>query len=250
MSSPHVAGLGALMKQLHPNWSAMDIKSALMTPGGDVLDGPNTNPLVIFRQGAGHVQPLKAADPGLVFDSGFIDWLGFLCGTGQLTASYCPAIRIDPSDLNVPPIAIGDMAGVQTVTRKVTNVGSGPATYTPSFTGMTGFTVNLSPATLQLNPGQTKSFTLSSTRSAAWAKAYTAGQLTWTDGAHKVRIPVVVRPVALAAPAPVSGTGGPIGYDVIFGYAGSFTAPPRGLGKPTITPGPVARDPVNGRCFP
>ena len=57
MSSPHVAGLAALFKDLHPGWSPMAIKSALMTTGTDILDGPNTNPLVIFRQGAGHVTP-------------------------------------------------------------------------------------------------------------------------------------------------------------------------------------------------
>ena len=57
MSSPHVAGLAALFKQKYPSWSPMAIKSALMTSAGDVLDGPNTNPLVIFRQGAGHVRP-------------------------------------------------------------------------------------------------------------------------------------------------------------------------------------------------
>ena len=39
MSSPHVAGLGALFKELHPSWSPMAIKSALMTSAGDVLDG-------------------------------------------------------------------------------------------------------------------------------------------------------------------------------------------------------------------
>ena len=64
MSSPHVAGLGALLKDLHPDWSPMMIKSALMTTGYDVLDGPNTNPLVIFRQGAGHVQPNSRSRPG------------------------------------------------------------------------------------------------------------------------------------------------------------------------------------------
>src|SRR4029450_2230047 len=83
MSSPHVAGLGALLKNLHPNWSPMMIKSALMTTGSDVLDGgvpaPNTNPVLIFRQGAGHVEPNSAADPGLVFDHGFLDWLAMLC---------------------------------------------------------------------------------------------------------------------------------------------------------------------------
>ena len=248
MSSPHVAGLGALMKQLHPSWSPMAIKSALMTTGYDVLDGPGTNPTVIFRQGAGHVRPLKAADPGLVFDHGFNDWLGFLCGTGQLTASYCPAIRIDPSNLNVASIAIGDVAGVQTVTRKVTNVGSSAATYTPSVAGMAGFSVAVSPASLQLNPGQSASFTVGFTRTTAAANAYAGGQLTWTDGTHSVRIPMVARPVALAAPASVSGTGGPINYDVVFGYTGTFTATPRGMVAPTITPGTVADDPTNGSC--
>ena len=92
MSSPHVAGLGALMKELHPDWSPMAIKSALMTTGYDVLDAaPNSESrCVIFRQGAGHVQPMKAADPGLVYDSGFNQWLGFLCGTGQLHGVVLP----------------------------------------------------------------------------------------------------------------------------------------------------------------
>ena len=59
----------------------MAIKSALMTTGYDVLDGEHRPVRSIFRQGAGHVQPNKAADPGLVYDSSFNDWLAFLCGT-------------------------------------------------------------------------------------------------------------------------------------------------------------------------
>jgi subtilisin family serine protease len=254
MSSPHVAGLAALLKDLHPNWSPMEIKSALMTSAYDVLDGPSTNPLVIFRQGAGHVQPNSAADPGLVFDSGWNDWLAFLCGgTSAVGAATCNTLKsmgysTDLSDFNGASIAIGDLAGVQTVTRKVTNVGATAATYAASYTGMAGFTVAVSPPSLTLAKGETKSFTVTFTRTTAALNAYTGGQLTWTDGSHNVRIPMVVRPVALAAPAQVTGTGGPISYNVTFGYTGAFSATARGLVAAVVTPGTVADDPTDSTC--
>jgi subtilisin family serine protease len=228
MSSPHVAGLAALLKQLHPRWTPMMIKSALMTTAYDVLDGPNTNPLVIFRQGAGHVKPNSAADPGLVFNSRWNDWMGFLCGT-QLPTSFCtsshPAIPVlDPSDFNAPSIAIADLAGTQTVTRTVTNVGKEKSTYNVTVTGLTGLTVNVSPATFSLHPGQRQKLQITITQSSAALNAYTGGYLTWADGKHTVRIPVVVKPVAMAAPREVSGS-----YNVTFGYTGTFTAAARGL---------------------
>ena len=242
MSAPHVAGLAALLKDLHPAWSPMAIKSALMTSAYDILDGPGTNPLVIFRQGAGHVQPNKAADPGLVYDAGWIDWLGFLCGTGQLTASYCPSIRIDPSDLNVASIAIGDLAGVQTVTRTVTNVG-GAETYTFSYSGLAGITVTPSDPSITLAAGARKTFTVTFTTSGAALNAYVGGYITWTGSlGHVVRIPVVIQPVALAAPAQVSGTGGPVSYNVTFGYDGAFAASPRGLVAASTFDGSVNTD--------
>ena len=253
MSSPHVAGLAALLKDLKPSWSPMAIKSALMTSGYDVLDGPNTNPLVIFRQGAGHVRPNSAANPGLVYDHGFNDWLAFLCGTTTgVNPASCAALAgagysFDPSNLNGASIAIGDMAGVQTVTRKVTNVG-GAATYTASVTGMSGITAIVSPSTLTLGAGQTGTFTVTFTRTTAALNAYTGGQLTWTAGSTTVRSPIVIRPVALAAPTQVSGTGGPINYNVTFGYDGPFTATARGLIPAATTSGTVADDPTDSTC--
>ncbi len=246
MSAPNVAGLAALLMDLHPGWTPMMIKSALMTTAYDVLDGPNTNPLVIFRQGAGHVQPNSAADPGLVYNAGWNDWLAFLCGTTNgVSAATCSALEgmgysLDPSDLNVASIAIGDLAGVQTVTRRVTNVGGAEATYTATIEGLSGFNAVVDPSTLTLGPGETGSFTIEFTRTdAAPLNSYTGGYLTWRDGPHTVRSPIVIRPVALAAPAQVSGTGGAITYNVSFGYGGAFTATARGLIPATTTPGSI-----------
>jgi subtilisin family serine protease len=242
MSSPHVAGLAALFKQKYPGWSPMAIKSALMTSAGDVLDGPNTNPLVIFRQGAGHVRPALALNPGLVYDAGFSDWLSFLCGV-QPGGGCAGVTPIDPSNLNSASIAIGDMAGTQTVTRKVTNVSGGPLTLNASVSGLGGLAAVVSPATLTLASGETKSFTVSFTNSAATPGNYVGGQLTWAGGGVSVRSPIVVRPVALAAPAQVSGS-----YNVTFGYNGSFSATPRGLIPATVTPGTVGDDPTDSTC--
>jgi hypothetical protein len=254
MSSPHVAGLGALLKDLKPGWSPMAIKSALMTSGSDVLDGPNTNPAVIFRQGAGHVRPNTAADPGLVYDSSWNDWLAFLCGNSRAVgASTCNTLvsrgySTDASDFNGASIAIGDLAGSQTVTRKVTNVGSATATYNASTTGLDGITVKVEPSTLTLAQGESKTFKVTLTRTTAALNTYTGGQLTWSDGAHAVRTPVVVRPVALAAPAQVVAQPTGASYDVTFGYTGPFTASARGLVPAAVTAGTVSDDPTDSTC--
>ena len=255
MATPHVAGLAALLKNRHPDWTPMMIKSALMTTGTDVIDGgvpaPNTNPVLIFRQGGGHVTPNAAADPGLVYDAGFNDWLAFLCGaTTGVVPSACTALSaagysLDPSDLNSPSISIGSLVGSQTVKRTVTNVGTHTSTYSATMTGLSGITVNISPSSLTLAPGASGSFTVTFTRTTAPPNAFLGGQLRWTDGPHTVRSPVLIRPFVLTAPVQVSGTGGPISYNVTFGYTGAFTATPRGLIPAAFNDADIADDPTN-----
>jgi hypothetical protein len=242
MSAPHVAGLAALLKEKHSTWSPMAIKSALMTTGYDVLDSAS-RASVIFRQGAGHVQPNAAADPGLVYDSDILDWFAFLCGTTRgVNPSTCRALAgmgysLDPSDMNAPSIAVGTMLASKTVTRSVTNVGRA-ATYTAS-ASLPGFNVTVDPPSLTLAAGARGSFRVTITRSTAALSSYGGGSLTWSDGRHDVRIPLVVRPVALAAPAQVSGS-----YSVTFGYTGTFAATPRGLVPAMTTSGIVTQDPA------
>jgi len=255
MSAPHVAGLAALLKHKYPSWTPMAIKSALMTSASDVRDGANTDPEVIFSQGAGHVKPNSAADPGLVFDSGFLDWLAFLCGAqpGAVNPATCGALAgmgysDDPSDLNVASIAIGDLPGTQTVERTVTNVGAEAETYSLSVDGLTGIDVDV-PASITVGKGASKSLEVTFTTDGADLNAYVGGQLTLTgDHGHVVRIPMVVRPIALSVPAEVSGTGGPVSYDVTFGFDGPFSATARGLVPPAVTADTVADDPTDGTC--
>jgi subtilisin family serine protease len=254
MSSPHVAGLAALFKQLHPTWSPMAIKSALMTTGTDVLDAftgtaaSDAAALRVFAQGAGHVDPLRAADPGLVYDSGPKDWQAFLCGaTASQPAATCNALAaegysFDRSDMNLASIAIGDLAGTQTVTRRVTNVDRKRSIYTASVS-LEGIAAVVSPSTLTLEPGQTASFTIAFTRTSAPLDAYTAGHLTWSDGAHSVRSPIVVRPVPFSAPAEVSSAGEPVSWQVKTGYVGPLSATVGGLVAATQTPWTVVQDP-------
>ncbi|MEO8278727.1 MAG: S8 family peptidase, partial [Ideonella sp.] len=89
MSSPHIAGIAALMKQARPGWSPMAIKSALMTTAGEVLDGSRDNIGVLAMHGAGFVNPSAALNPGLVFDSGPSDWNSYLCGQALISQPSC-----------------------------------------------------------------------------------------------------------------------------------------------------------------
>ncbi|HMM43633.1 MAG TPA: S8 family peptidase, partial [Thermomicrobiales bacterium] len=249
MSSPHIAGIGALMKDAHPTWSPAAIKSALMTTattqrkdGSAIAGGP-------FDYGAGEVVPNNAVNPGLVYDANIDDYLGFICGAGQLSTAFCDSNGIpvlDPSDLNYPSISIGALAGIQTVTRTVTNVGPA-STYSVSVNAPAGVNVQVNPSSMYLGRGQSATYTVTFTVTTAALNAYANGSLTWSDGARSVRSPLVVQPVALAAPAEISaaGTSGSASFAVGFGYTGAYEARAHGMFAATKAPGTVLDDPDN-----
>jgi subtilisin family serine protease len=100
MSTPHVAGIGALLKAVHPEWSPAAIRSAMMTTAyamdntGTILKSQMTNlsgtPLDF---GAGHINPNKAMDPGLIYDMSLQDYIEFLCGLGYTKKQMSILIR-------------------------------------------------------------------------------------------------------------------------------------------------------------
>lgn len=243
MSAPHVAGLGALLKQKNPSWSPAAVKSAMMTTarqtdtaGKPIMRGNAVaTPL---NYGSGEVQPLESYSPGLVYDAGWNDWLAYACGIGQMAAP-CPETPVDPSDLNYPSISIGDLAGKQTVTRTVTNVAQGPVTYTAKVEAPAGTTVTVTPSTIKVPAKGKATFTVTITRTDAALNRYSFGALTWQPASNKVqpvRSPIAVRPVAVAAPGEVLGSGatGSVDLSITPGFTGTLNTDVDGLLESTI----------------
>jgi minor extracellular serine protease Vpr len=66
MAAPHVAGAVALLRELHPPWSPLQIKSALMSTAGPAYaDTGRTREASVLLEGAGLVQLAAAGDPKL-----------------------------------------------------------------------------------------------------------------------------------------------------------------------------------------
>jgi subtilisin family serine protease len=233
MAAPHIAGIAALLLQAHPKWTPMMVKSALMTTARNTVGTRNP-----FEQGAGNVLPNPATDPGLVYNSTARSWVQFLKGLGYNPADWSMgfdnAAPIDPSDLNSASIGIGSLAGIQTVTRTVTNVTDKAETYKATVTGVAGVDVQVTPSTLHVPANGMATFTVTFTTDTASLNQWATGALTWTSKVHTVRSPIAVQPVALAAPSLVSGSiasngSGTTGFTVTPGFAGTLSTQVYGL---------------------
>ncbi|HEY8567676.1 S8 family serine peptidase [Microbulbifer sp.] len=261
MASPHIAGVFALLKQAHPDWTAAMARSALMTSArqnmkksfGEIAADP-------FDIGAGMVQPANAFFPGLVYDAGLLDYFAFLCGAQNqpqmLSAADCSYLEAngfsaDSSDLNLPSIGIAELVGKQTVTRRVTSVDPGTQWYWAEVDAPVGVTVEVSPRILRLKQGETATveITFSATSEAVQGQ-WTFGELRWSQGLRKVRSPIAVRPVPIATAAAVTGSGssGSLQIPLLFGYDGAYTATLNGLAEGMPFPGAVA-DGANDLIF-
>lgn len=233
MSSPHIAGIGALMKAKHPTWLPSEIKSALMTSSRDTVSSANDP----FAQGAGFVDPNPAADPGLVYPTTNTEYRRYMVGLGVRFAPPNDTLTaISASNLNQASIAIGKLAGVETITRRVKNVGTSTGDYTATI-DLDGFTVEVlqggvADNTISLAPNAEATFELRFTRTDAPLNAWAIGSLTWSDGTHRVRSPIAVQPVTVSAPVEVHGgatASGSQEFQVTPGFTGSLDMTVHGL---------------------
>lgn len=232
MSSPHVAGLGALYLGERPLAAPAEIKSALMTTAYNTVNADGSDNTDPFAQGAGHVDPTKYFEPGLVYQNGAADWAAYLEGLGL--AAFEGIEPIDASDLNLASIAIGTFPGPQTVTRSVTSTQAG--TFTASI-DVPGIDAVVEPSTLTFGAaGETKEFTVTFTKTDAAVEEWTTGFLTWTSGDTEVRSPIAIFPVTAAAPADVEGSGaeGSVEIEITPGLSGELPLNLAGLAPESV----------------
>ncbi|CAL4960963.1 unnamed protein product [Urochloa decumbens] len=201
MATPHVSGIIALLKALHPNWSPAALKSAIMTTASvnDARSMPilaqGMSPKIAdpFDYGAGHINPNKAADPGLIYDIDPSDYNRFFrCNFKR--SIPCNATVLPGYHLNLPSIAIPDLRRQITVSRTVTNVGEVDAIYHAEIQSPPGVKMDVEPSVLVFNAAN-KVITFQVKISPLWRLQgdYTFGSLTWHNGLKTVQIPIAIR---------------------------------------------------------
>ncbi|WP_444918653.1 S8 family serine peptidase [Microbulbifer sp. JMSA003] len=250
MASPHVAGVMAMLKQANPHWSPAMAKSALMTSArNDLRKSYGLADATPFDIGAGAIVPRDAFKPGLVYDAGFNDYLAFLCGAElqpeMVDSNTCDALTSlgyssDSSDLNLASMGVADLLGSQTIKRRVTSVAPGQRWYWASINAPLGIDVDINPKVLRLREGESAEFevTFTATESAEM-NTWVFGDLTWQSVGSQisVRSPIAIRPVPLAAPQQLTGSGtdGNLELNVGFGYNGDFQVNVTGLAEGEAT---------------
>lgn len=219
MSCPHISGLAAILKGAHPEWSPAAIRSSLMTTAyraykngqtiQDVATGQAASP---FDYGAGHVDPVAALNPGLVYDATVDDYLGFLCALNysstqiklvtrrEFTCDSSKHHRVE--DFNYPSFAVpletasGIGGGSKAPTsvqykRTLTNVGT-PGTYKVSVSSQSlSMKIVVEPQTLNFERLYEKqSFTVTFTSASMPSGTTSFAHLEWSDGSHIVGSPI------------------------------------------------------------
>ncbi|XP_058087484.1 subtilisin-like serine-protease S [Magnolia sinica] len=214
MSSPHITGVAAIIKSCHPYWSPAAIKSALMTTatlidntGNTIVRQPNGAPTTPFDYGSGHMNPIAALNPGLVYDYDVDDMIDFLCSNGANPAQLrnitgeaiaCKKMSMPSYNLNYPSIGIGSMNGSVSVYRTVTNYGSGRSVYVPKIENPTGVKVAVVPYKLKFNKtGEKLTYRVDFVPYKDSNGSFVFGAITWSDGRHVVRSPIALNVVSV-----------------------------------------------------
>ncbi|XP_062092041.1 CO(2)-response secreted protease-like [Humulus lupulus] len=208
MACPHVTGAAAFIRSVRPRWTSSMIRSALMTTASEYnnMRNPFTNSSNHMANphetGVGEINPMKALNPGLVFEIKIENYLQFLCYYGyseknirsmSSTKFNCPKVSIEEliSNINYPSISISQLNrhhAAKVIKRSVTNVGPSNSTYIAKVHSSQGLVVKVSPEKIRFSKG-VKSVPFQVSFSGKEAQSgYNFGSITWFDGRRSVRV--------------------------------------------------------------
>ncbi len=175
VAAARTSGIAAALLSRH-EWTAAEVRSAISTSAGNVAGDPS-----LARLGAGRTRARAADRPGLVFPVQPGDYRAWLDGT------------LAAVDLNTPSLLMhGDGPTVGTVTRTVTNVGTRGMYFSSAAHGFDRHQVSVTPAAVNLAPGQSATFTVTVTGPAG-PQPLDDGYVTWLGAnGNRVRVPVVI----------------------------------------------------------
>ncbi|KAH1200624.1 Subtilisin-like protease SBT2.4 [Glycine max] len=175
MSTPHLAGIAALIKQYNPLWTPSMIASAISTTSSkydnlgehmmaEGFEASSLLPSTPFEYGAGLVSPNCAIDPGLVLSSEHEDFISFLCSLPNMdtdaiiaaTGDQCNHPYAYPFSLNLPSVTISALRGSVSVWRTLMSVGNNTETYFASVQPPKGTKAYLYPTWFTISPQGTQ----------------------------------------------------------------------------------------------
>ncbi|GAB3170675.1 S8 family serine peptidase [Myceligenerans halotolerans] len=248
MSSPHVAGAGALLTQARPDWTPAEQQSALMTTARTSVlnhDGAAATP---YAQGSGHMNIGAAVSAGLLFDESPADYL-----------AADPEEGGDPTTLNLPSFADTQCLASCSWERTAQAPESAPAgvTWTASADSDPGLalTVDLSQDTV--SPGDSMGIAVTADVTGAPEGETLFGRITLTPSdpdVPSVTMPVAVVPAAAVLPDQIDistrrDTGSQAVTDIRSIAVSDFTGSVRGLAAADLHEGSLVEDPTNGSPY-
>ncbi|GLT75193.1 hypothetical protein SLA2020_469350 [Shorea laevis] len=216
MATPHVVGIAALIKQKHPSWTPSMVASAISTTAtqydntgemimAEGLEIGSLFPSTYFDSGAGFVSPSRAMDPGLVLNSEFEDYVGFLCSIPEIdraairaaTGVWCSQALSHPANLNLPSVTVSALTRSLTLRRSFRNVGGKPETYVCSAIWPNGTTIELFPPWFTIASDGTQDLYIEIKVTLA-RNEFSFGLIVLTGSLnHILRMPISINPVSV-----------------------------------------------------
>ncbi len=225
MSSPHIAGLAALLRQAQPSWTVSEMRSAMMMTATTGTKEDGSTPWDADDVGNGRVVIFNAVQAGLVMDETHANYLAANPGSGG-----------DPRTLNVASMRDVTCSPQCSWTRTVRNTLASASSWTATGEGLTpGVDITVEPSSFSFSGGlgETRVLTITARPTGDMTAAVAFGKVVLSEGGDRspdLHMTVAIRGQGEDPPEEdaifcdgfegggdgTCGTGGPVDPDIVF----------------------------------